>query len=119
MMTDMGEFHYYLGISVAYTLELHQKQHIEKMLKKYQLEDLEPVSSLTDPNVTLQMDDGVTKAMNLVVYQSMIESQLKAAVGTRPDISNTVGVVSRFSSKLVEAHLTALKNFYHSQLQES
>ena len=73
MMMDMGELHYCLGITIAYTvgesLELHQKQYIEKMLKKYQLEDVKPVSTPADPNVTLQKDDGISKAMNLIVYQ--------------------------------------------------
>ena len=50
-------------------LELHQKQYIKKMLKKYKLEDVKPVSTPADPNVTLQKDDGISKAVNPVVYQ--------------------------------------------------
>ena len=55
MMMDMGELHYCLGIASTYavgeSIELHQKQYIEKMLKKYQLEDGKPVSTPADPNV--------------------------------------------------------------------
>ena len=73
MMTDMAELHYCLGITIAYTvgepLELHQKQYIEKKLKKYKLEDFKLVSTPADPNVILQKDDGMSKAVNPVVYQ--------------------------------------------------
>ena len=57
MMMDMGELHYCLGITIAYpvgeSLELHQKQYIEKMLKKYQLKGVKNVSITADPNATL------------------------------------------------------------------
>ena len=43
-----------------------------------------------------------------MLYQSMVGSLLYAAVATRPDISQTVWVVSKFSSKPSEAHLTAV-----------
>ena len=116
MMMDMGELHNCLGIVITYVvgelIELHQKQYIEKMLKKYQLEDVKSVSTPADTNVRLQKNDGVSKAVDPVLYQSMIESLLYAAVGTRPDISHAVGVVSKFSSKPSEAHLTAVKRIY-------
>ena len=49
--------------TVGKSLELHQKQYIKKMLKKEQLEDVKPVSTPADPNVTLQKDDGVSKVV--------------------------------------------------------
>ena len=70
------------------------------------------MSTPADPNVTLQKDDGVSKAVNLVVYWSMIRSLLYAAVGTRLDISHAVGVASKFSSNSAEADLTAVKRIY-------
>ena len=82
------------------------------MLKKHQLEDVKPVSTPADPKVTLHKDNGVSKAMNPVVYQSTILSLLYAAVGTSPDISHAVGVASKFSSKPAEVHLTAVNQIY-------
>ena len=82
------------------------------MLKKYKLEDVKPVSTPADPNVTLQKDDGISKAMNLIVYQWIIGCLLYAAVGTRTDIFQTVGVASKVSSKPAEVHLTAVKQIY-------
>ena len=43
----------------------------------------------------------------------MVGSLLYAAVATIPDISQAVRVVSKFSSKLSEAHLTAVKRILH------
>ena len=90
-----------LAFALQNDLLLHQNvvvtaflNDIENMLKKYQHEDVKPVSTPANPNVTLQKNDGVSKALNLVVYQSMIGSLLYAAVGTIPDISHAVGVTS-------------------------
>ena len=80
-----------------------------KMLEKYNLQDAKPVSTPADSNVRLQKDDNVSKAVDSVMYQSIDGSLLYAAVATRPDISQAVGVVSKFSSKPSEAHLTAVK----------
>ena len=110
--------HYCLGITIAYTvgesLEQHQKQYIEKMLKNYQLEYLKDVSTPADPNVTLLKDDGFSKAVKPVVYQSMIGILLYAAFGRKSNISLAVGVSSKFRSMPAEAHLTAVKRIYRN-----
>ena len=46
----------------------------------------------------LKREDGVSKAVDPVLYQSMIGGLLYAAIATRPDISQAVGV-SKYSSK--------------------
>ena len=54
-------------------------------------------------------DDNYSKQVDKVMYQSIVGSLLYAAVATRPDISQAVGVISKFSSRPTEAHLTAAK----------
>ena len=88
---------------------MHQKQYILKMLEKYKLKDANPVSTPADSNVRLHKDDRVSKTVDSVMYQSMVGSLLYAAIAMRPDISHAVGVISKFSSKPTEAHLTAVK----------
>jgi len=56
--------------------------------------------------VKFKIDNGVSKAVYPVLYQSMVGSLLYAAIATRPDISHAVGVISRYCSKPSEAHLT-------------
>ena len=66
-------------------------------------------STPADMSVKLKKDDGFSKEVNSVSYQSMVGSLLYAAIATRPDISQAVGVASKFCSKPTEAHLTAVK----------
>ena len=113
-MKDIGELHYCLGISVFQDkenkqIQLHQKQNIEKMLKKFgQIED-KTVTTPADLNAKLKKEDGVSKSVNPTQYQSMVGSLLYAAIATRPDIAQAVGVVSKFCASPTEAHLTAAK----------
>ena len=91
------------------TIEMHQKQYILKMLKKYNLTGAKSVSTPANPNVELCKDDEVSKPIDPVLYQSMVGSLLYVAIVTRPDISQAVGVVSKFNSCPTEAHFTAVK----------
>ena len=113
-MKDMGKLHYCLGISISHDEENHciflqQKQYILKMLKRFGLAEAKTVSTPADLNVTLVKDDGVSKDVDSTLYQSMVGSLLYAAMATRPDIAQSVGVISKFNSNPSEAHLTAVK----------
>eukprot|EP00795_Rhopilema_esculentum_P005567 gene5567-biopygen555 len=90
-------------------VSLSQKQYIEKLLKRYGLQDANPVCTPLDPNVKLVADDGNSKPVDNIQYQSMIGSLLYAAIATRPDIAQAVGALSQFNSAPTEAHLTAVK----------
>ena len=98
---DMGKLHYCLGIHVEQDeqqqcLWIYQKQYILNMLEKYSLSEAKIVSTPADINVKLKKDDGVSKEVNSVAYQSMVGSLLYAAIVTRPDVAQAVGVVSKF-----------------------
>ena len=112
-MTDMGELHYCLGIAIIHrfgeSIELQQKHYILKMIEKYNMGDAKVVSTPADPNVRLCKDDGVSKNVDPVLYQSIVGSLLYAAMATRPDTSQAVGLISKFSAKPTKAHLTAAK----------
>ena len=92
---------------------MHQKQYILNLLKKYGLSDAKIVSIPADISVKQKKDDGVSKEVNSVSYQSMIRSLLYAAIATRPDIAHAVGAVSKFCSKSIEANLIAVKRIQH------
>ena len=113
-MKDLGDLHYCLGISIEQDkshkcLWMHQRQYILNLLTKYGLTEAKTVSTPADMSVKLKKDDGFSKEVNSVSYQSMVGSLLYAAIATRPDISQAVGVASKFCSKPTEAHLTAVK----------
>ena len=113
-MKDMGELHYYVEVCIVQDKErkqvyLHQGQYIEKMLKKFGQTEAKPVSTPADLNVKLQKEDGVSRPVDTVTYQSIVGSLLYAAITTRPDIAQAVGVVSKFCANPTQSHLTAAK----------
>ena len=114
-MKDMGELHYYVGASIVQDKEgkqvyLHQgQQYIEKMLKKFGQTEAKSVSTPADCNVKLQKEDSVSRPVDTISYQSIVGSLLYAAITTRPDIAQAVGVVSKFCANPTQSHLTAAK----------
>ena len=54
----------------------------------------------------------MSKSTDQVEYQSMVGSLLYIAMGTRPDIAQVVGAVSKFCSNPTEAHKTAVKRIF-------
>ena len=116
-MNDLGKLSYCLGINVEYdeltkSLWLHQRQYIQSLLERYGLLEAKPSATPADVNVKLMKDDGLSKPVDPVHYQSMVGSLLYTAMATRPDIAQAVGVVSKFNSCPNEAHLTAVKRIF-------
>ena len=116
-MKDLGKLHYCLGISMnldesTKTIRLNQSRYLLKILEKYGLTEAKTVSTPADPNVKLLRDDGWSKKVNSIRYQSMVGSLLHAARATRPDIAQAVSVVSKFNAEPTEAHLTAVKRIF-------
>ena len=103
-MKDLGKLHFCLGVHITYDEEkeillMHQKQYITKILEKYyQKTEAKAVSTPASINVKLQKDDGSSKEVDAINYQSMVGSLLYVAVATRPDIAQAVGAVSKFSA---------------------
>ena len=116
-MKDLGKLHYCLGISVNLNesnnaIYLDQSRYLLKILEKYGLAEAKTISTPADPNVKLLKDDGCSKKVDPIRYQSMVGSLLHAARATRPDIAQAVGVVSKFNAEPTEAHLTAVKRIF-------
>ena len=59
--------------------------------------------------VKLQKEDGVSRPVDTVTCQSIVWSLLYAAITTRQDIAQAVGVVSQFCANPTQSHLTAAK----------
>ena len=116
-MKDLGKLHYCLGISIQHdeergSLWMDQRQYIQSLLKRYGLSQAKTATTPADINVKLIKNDGVSKPVSPVNYQSMVGSLLHAAITTRPDIAQAVGAVSKFNSCPTEAHLTAVKRIF-------
>ena len=116
-MKDLGKLHYCLGISIQHdeergSLWMDQRQYIQSLLKRYGLSQAKTATTPADINVKLVKNDGVSKPVNPLNYQSMVGSLLYAAITTRPDTGQAVGAVSKFNSCPTKAHLTAVKRIF-------
>ena len=121
-ITDMGELHWILGIEVRRIREekrllLSQKSYIDSILRRYNLDDLKPVSTPMDPAIRLTSAQSPSTteelaAMRHVPYHEAVGSLMYATLGTRPDICFAVQTVSRFNSKPGLAHWEAVKRIF-------
>ena len=73
------------------------------------LHDLEQA----DVHIKLVKDDGISKSVDSIHYQSIVGSLLYASIAVRPDIAQTVGAVLKFNSCPTEVHLTTIKPILH------
>ena len=67
------------------------------------------LSTPADLYVQLVAEDGVSGPADQRLYQRMIGSLHYAAGGTRPDIAQIVGALTRYCNKPSQLHLTAAK----------
>jgi hypothetical protein len=73
---------------------VHQAKYTNELMKKFNMTELKPVSTLISTAMSLGPDeDG--EAMDQREYRSMIDSLLYLTT-TRPDIQFVVGLCSRF-----------------------
>ena len=121
-ITDLGEIHWILGISVHRdrphrTLALGQEAYVEAILQRFGFGQIRPLSMPMDPNVTLttaQSPQTPEEAaeMEKIPYREAVGSLMYAALGTRPDIAYAVGIVSKFNQSPGQAHWTAVKRIF-------
>ena len=122
-ISDLGEVHHLLGIKVTRdrdkrTITLSQEQYILNLLRKFGLENVNPVKTPLDTSVRLSknMPSAKTASNNQdqreyedFPYQSIVGSLMHAAVMTRPDIAHAVQQVAQFMSDPQPAHCAAVK----------
>ena len=72
------------------------------------------MTTLMDPNVKLTKGMSPKEENDRLSepYQNAVGALMYAALGTRPDISYAVGVISYFSSNLGEQHWRAVKRIF-------
>ena len=107
-MKDLGEATYILGIKIyrdrtKRLLGLSQSTYIDKMLKRFSMEQskrgyIPMVSGITlSKSMCPQTQDERTH-MNMIPYALAIGSIMYAMLCTRPDVSYALSVTSRYQS---------------------
>jgi len=96
-----------------HTITLSQTHYIDKLLKKFNLENLNPVAMPLDLNIDLNQDDDITHdTQGSGIYATMIGSLMYAALGMHPDIAYTTNRLAQFMSQPQPKHWTAIKRIF-------
>jgi hypothetical protein len=103
---DMGPANYVLGIRISRDRDseliyLDQENYLEKVLKKFKMEDYRPVSTPVSKGTILNKSMCPTNKRELeemiaIPYAEAVGSLMYAMTSTRPDICYAVGLVSRY-----------------------
>ncbi|KAK6160742.1 hypothetical protein DH2020_004123 [Rehmannia glutinosa] len=112
-MKDMGTADVILGIKISRTLDriiLSQSHYVEKLLKKFDIEEGRTVSTPMATNVKIDKDEK-GKSVDESKYRGMIGS-LFYLTASRPDILHAVCLCARFQSNPKESHMSAVKRIF-------
>jgi len=113
-MKDLGEASHILGMRICRDrskrlLYLSQKDYVDKVLKRFHMDEGKALSTRLPSYVKLSLKDcpqsDEEKAeMAKIPYASVVGSLMYAMIATRPDIAFAVGVVSRYMSNPGKKH---------------
>jgi hypothetical protein len=104
-MTDLGLLSYYLGIQVKQSGEgitLCQSGYAARILDKMGMSACNPTLTPMEPRLKLSKASQ-DKEVDSTLYRSVVGS-LRYLLHTRPDLSFSVGYVSRFMENNQRAH---------------
>uniref|UniRef100_A0ACD5Y6T1 Uncharacterized protein n=1 Tax=Avena sativa TaxID=4498 RepID=A0ACD5Y6T1_AVESA len=110
-MSDLGLLNYYLGIQVSQTsdgISICQSSYAEKLLEKSGMKHCNSAQIPLEARLHLSKDSKCP-AVDSTQYRSIVGS-LRYLIHTRPDITYSVGIVSRFMEKPTSEHLAAVKH---------
>jgi hypothetical protein len=109
-MSDLGKLSYYLGIQVEQQndgIVLKQESYAWKILKMAGMQDCNEAKWPMDPKLQLTKDEK-GREVDATEYRKIIGC-LRYLIHTRPDLSFSVGVASRFMQTPKESHVSAVK----------
>ncbi|CAM0953939.1 unnamed protein product [Alopecurus aequalis] len=110
-MTDLGLLSYYLGIEVKQGEEgitLCQSGYASRILEKMGMLNCNPTHTPMEPRLKLSKKSQAEE-VDSTEYRSVVGS-LRYLLHTRPDLSFSVGYVSRFMKKPTREHMMAVKH---------
>ena len=109
-MSKIGELNQFLGLQIRQQesgIFISQSKYAKNLVKKFGLEFASLVRTPMSPNIKLTIDL-LGKSVDSSLYRSMIGSFLYLTA-SRPDISYSVGVCTRYQANPKESHMIALK----------
>jgi hypothetical protein len=109
-MSDLGLLSFYLGIEVeqcADYITIRQSNYAKKILSQFGMGDCNPTKVPMDPGMKLDADKEGEK-VDATEFRRIIGC-LRYLLHTRPDLSFSVGMASRFMEKPTVKHRSAVK----------
>jgi hypothetical protein len=112
-MSMMGELTFFLGIQVKQTKQdtfVHQAKYTKDLMKKFNMAELKPVSTLMSTVASLCLDED-SEAVDQREYKSMIGSLLYLTA-TRSDIQFAVGLCACYQVSPCSSHRTVVQRIF-------
>jgi transposase InsO family protein len=108
-----GDVECFVGIQIRRNPErnlihISQEKYIEKILKKFQMENCYPKTVPADPHARLS-NNAERDPKDSFPFREAVGSLMFAATCTRPDIAFAVSQVAQFSTNPAKAHWEAVK----------
>ena len=118
-MNDLEELHYSLGLEFernkeAGSITMNQKNYIEKVLKRFIMEECNPVITPFDANSILsklagEQFENLQREMEGFPYKAGVGSLMDETVAMRNNIAFAVSTMSQFMSRAGPPHWMAVK----------
>ena len=109
-MTDLGELQYFLGLEIIQGQEgifISQRKYVDDTLKKFNMQGCKTVATPMNISEKLTTEDG-TELTDARVYRSLV-GRLIYVTHSRPDVTYSVGVLSRFMHRPTMHHFGAAR----------
>ncbi|XP_031258739.1 uncharacterized protein LOC116116829 [Pistacia vera] len=109
-MTDLGEMTYFLGMEINQSADgifVCQRKYANEILKKFNMENCNPVSTPLVQNQKLCREDGASK-VDESMYRNLVGCLLYLTT-TRLDLMYASSLLSRFMNEPREIHFRAAK----------
>lgn len=90
-------------------LKIHQSTYTEEILKRFNHEKCDPVSTPAEPGIKLSKVGKSVEENIIFPYRQAIGSLMYLMVGSRPDIIYIVGMLSRFMEQPRLEHWNAVR----------
>jgi hypothetical protein len=101
----------------ARTVHISQRAYIDSILRRYNFDELKPLSTPMDPSIRLSIEQAPSSAAEVAImrdkpYREAVGALNWAALATRPDIAFAVATVARFAANPGPAHWEAVKRIF-------
>lgn len=109
-MKELGQQRHFLGLEIDRTQEgifFHQLKYSKDLMNKFGMLGCKPISTPTKPHTKMCAHEG-RDLEDATMYQQLVGSLIYLTL-TKPNISNAVGVMSRYMQNPKKPHLEAVR----------